>query len=97
MVFIGDQYVSNIYAGLNILLRENLGYGSLQDWEMAQTQISDCACDWQFTNAACLSHRIGSSEDATVVDDGTRSSSSHYACASSECTAFPFYFFFFFF
>ena len=32
--FIGDDLVKSVYAGFNMLLRENMAMGSLRQWEV---------------------------------------------------------------
>ncbi|KAL4893047.1 hypothetical protein BDV59DRAFT_31656 [Aspergillus ambiguus] len=62
VVFVGDESLADIYAGFNIILRQNLKSGSLRDWDMSQQQREKCSCDSQFTSASCLPLRITSSD-----------------------------------
>ncbi|RDW90440.1 uncharacterized protein DSM5745_02215 [Aspergillus mulundensis] len=63
VLFVGDDSLADAYAGFNILLRQDLQQGSLKGWEMSTTLQAICGCDSQFTNPACSSARITSSEE----------------------------------
>ncbi|KAJ9245425.1 hypothetical protein DTO027B5_3181 [Paecilomyces variotii] len=79
IVFVGDGPLFSIYAAFNILLRENLVFGSLKQWDMDSRQLEECKCDKQFSNSQCLAFRIGSSEEVYSYD-GKASSRSPYVC-----------------
>ncbi|GES57046.1 hypothetical protein ATEIFO6365_0001033300 [Aspergillus terreus] len=63
VVFVGDESLADIYAGFNIILRQDLQTGSLRDWDMSPPQLEKCNCDAQFTSASCLPLRITSSDE----------------------------------
>lgn len=44
LAFIGDGSASMIYRSFNVLLREDLRYGTVKDWEMASWQQNSCEC-----------------------------------------------------
>ncbi|GAB1213386.1 hypothetical protein ATERTT37_002535 [Aspergillus terreus] len=52
VVFVGDESLADIYAGFNIILRQDLQTGSLRDWDMSPPQLEKCNCDAQFTKVS---------------------------------------------
>lgn len=83
IVFVGDDALADAYAGFNILLRQNLATGSLRDWEMDKDLSQRCRCESQFTQAACLSMRITSS-DQVDAQSGGPAFRAPYSCPSRE-------------
>ncbi|KAF9893761.1 hypothetical protein FE257_009931 [Aspergillus nanangensis] len=79
VVFVGDESLTDIYAGFNILLRQDLETGSLRDWDASQQQVEKCQCDAQFTSASCLPLRITSSDQLYQETTGKTTRSS-YSC-----------------
>ena len=63
IVFIGDSTAQTIYAALNILLREDLALGGLQQWMMNDQDRAACKCDNQFLSGDCLGYAVKSSEE----------------------------------
>lgn len=80
VVFVGDESLADIYAGFNIILRQDLQTGSLRDWDMSPPQLEKCNCDAQFTSASCLPLRITSSDEV----DRQKTLRSPYACSARE-------------
>lgn len=83
VAFVGDDALASVYAGFNLLLREDLALGSLKDWEMSQEHRENCKCDSQFTNKFCWPLRITSSSQVPIKDD-TRSP---YVCSTCKPTS----------
>ncbi|KAL2004265.1 hypothetical protein VTN02DRAFT_3990 [Thermoascus thermophilus] len=81
IIFIGDASLGNIYAAFNILLRENLAFGSLKQWEMSKEQIETCRCENQYTNNRCSVFRVSSSDDVHAHDEKS-ATRSPYACSA---------------
>ena len=77
VVFIGDNLASSIYTAFNILLREDLALGGLQQWRMTEQERIECKCDNQFANSNCLGYAITSSEE---FKKNTNGNSSPYYC-----------------
>ena len=50
VMFVGDQNAAMIYAGFNILLREDLQSGAMKTWPRKNPF---CTCNDQFTNHTC--------------------------------------------
>ncbi|OOF99616.1 hypothetical protein ASPCADRAFT_203388 [Aspergillus carbonarius ITEM 5010] len=87
IIFIGDDSLADVYAGFNILLREDLATGSLREWEINKDNDHSCRCDSQFTSASCLPLRITSSDDV-YAQDGSKANRRPYACSSHVPHAF---------
>ena len=46
LVFIGDTMVRDIYGAFNILLRKNLDYGALSQWEITDEELLFILSPW---------------------------------------------------
>jgi hypothetical protein len=62
VVFVGDEQAKRIYMGLNILLREDLAFGALRDWELGPEEKEMCHCRGQFEEECARSAILGSEE-----------------------------------
>ncbi|KAK5171604.1 hypothetical protein LTR04_001142 [Oleoguttula sp. CCFEE 6159] len=65
VVFIGDDMLRHIYAAFNILLRENVALGGLEQWKMTDIERDSCRCDHQFVKPECSNFLVSSSEEVT--------------------------------
>ncbi|KAH6683311.1 hypothetical protein B0J14DRAFT_673883 [Halenospora varia] len=63
LIFVGDDLARTIYAAINILLREDLVHGGLQQWRMNEADKALCKCDAQFTKAACVEFGVKNMEN----------------------------------
>ncbi|KAI9741389.1 MAG: hypothetical protein M1834_003106 [Cirrosporium novae-zelandiae] len=68
IVFIGDDLMSQIYAGFNILLRENMALGAFKQWEMSEEERMACRCENQFVKAECRKFAVSKSEEVRRGD-----------------------------
>jgi hypothetical protein len=82
IVFVGDEIAQSIYAAFNILLREDLGLGGLQEWIMTDQNRSNCKCDNQFLNQDCLRYAIKKSDEVKKNKAGSDRKGSLYFCES---------------
>ncbi|KAL4754599.1 hypothetical protein BDW72DRAFT_189900 [Aspergillus terricola var. indicus] len=80
VLFVGDDSLADAYAGFNILLRQDLKQGSLREWEMSTALQASCECGSQFTNPACSSARISSSEE--LYSRGAMETQTPYICSA---------------
>ena len=71
MIFIGDETIEDIYVGLNILLRENLGLGALKEWEMNSEERNKCRCD-ESLRGECRRWLVRKSEEVVKNSEGKR-------------------------
>ncbi|KAK2782104.1 hypothetical protein FQN53_000198 [Emmonsiellopsis sp. PD_33] len=69
IIFLGDSAAANIYAGFNMLLREDLALGSLKQWEMDWVvDPQECMCARQFGRGECRGLRVQGSWEVDGVD-----------------------------
>ncbi len=81
LVFIGDDSLRNIYAGLNILLRKDLALGAMKQWEMTDDDMKICRCESQFAREGCAKYYATASEQITTNVASTRDpSAASYTC-----------------
>ena len=78
VAFIGDDSLRGIYGGFNMLLRENLAMGGLEQWKMNEEERKACRCNSQVTNVECLKYTIVSSQDVRENDSGSKHSSPYH-------------------
>ena len=60
--------LKTIYAAFNMLLREDIGMGSLKQGEMKESEREGCRCDNQIIKSECSVHMILESEAIGVRD-----------------------------
>ncbi|EYE97629.1 uncharacterized protein EURHEDRAFT_375457 [Aspergillus ruber CBS 135680] len=87
IAFVGDDTMTNVYAGFNLLLRENLASGALKEWDMSPEQREICRCDSQFTSKSCWPQRVTASDQVPAQDD-TALTHSPYVCSTSTPHAY---------
>jgi hypothetical protein len=63
ITFIGDNTAQSIYTAFNIILREDLAFGGLQQWLMNEQDRAACKCENQFLNGDCLGYALKSIEE----------------------------------
>lgn len=72
VIFVGDNSLHHIYAGLNILLSKNLATGALQHQETTTEEVARCRCQDQFTNPDCVTKWVGSRSDIAEKGNGAK-------------------------
>lgn len=88
VVFIGDSMLQHIYAAFNMLLRENIGMGSLKQWEMKESERSICRCDNQLIKQECSKYAVLHSQEVIDSDGGSGHRSPYHCdrgCLSTSC------------
>lgn len=85
IAFVGDDTLANVYAGFNLLLRENLAFGALKEWDLSPEHRETCRCDSQFTSKSCWPLRVTSSDQVPTQDDAALTRSP-YVCSTCEHT-----------
>ena len=85
IVLVGDEIARSIYAAFNILLREDLAFGGLQQWIMTDQDLTNCKCDNQFLNKDCLGYAIKNREEIKKNEGGGGQKGSPYLCESMCC------------
>ena len=79
VVFIGDDTLKHIYAAFNMLLRENIVTGGLE-----QLDLAACRCDNQFIKPECSSHLVTDSRAMSVNKENIGLASPLY-CDRKSC------------
>ena len=80
VVFVGDSTLQAIYAGLNILLRKDLGLGAMKQWEMDDEHLKTCKCENQFAQESCAKYLVSAIEEVSTNAQNARQSSATYTC-----------------
>ncbi|KAI9055843.1 hypothetical protein LZ554_000782 [Drepanopeziza brunnea f. sp. 'monogermtubi'] len=78
IVFAGDDVAQSLYAAFNILLREDLSLGGLQEWIMSDEDRAKCRCDNQFLKNDCHKFSVKSIEEVKKNEDGERRGSPYF-------------------
>lgn len=68
VVFLGDGMLQNIYAGFNMLLRENIATGGLKQWKLKDNERMTCRCDNQIMKSECSAYNIKNSQEVRESD-----------------------------
>lgn len=89
IVFVGDDMLKHIYSAFNMLLRENIAIGGLQQWELTENERAGCKCDNQILRSECSLHSV---MDSPAVNENEQISShkSPYHCPSTFARYQPF-------
>lgn len=80
VVFIGDETLQSIYAGFNILLRQDLALGAMKQWEMADEELNMCKCENQFAKESCAKYLASASEQVSTNARNVRERPAAYTC-----------------
>jgi hypothetical protein len=80
VVFVGDDTLQSIYAGFNILLRQDVALGAMKQWEMADEELKSCKCDGQFAKESCAQYLVSASEQVSTRAHNAKQTSAGYIC-----------------
>jgi hypothetical protein len=80
VVFVGDDTLQSIYAGFNILLRQDVALGAMKQWEMADEELKTCKCDGQFAKESCAKYLVSASEQVSTNARNVTQTSAGYMC-----------------
>jgi len=78
IVFIGDDTLQHIYAAFNMLLRGNIAWGGLKQWNLKDNERDSCRCDNQVMKGECSSHTVTSSSEVRENDGGSSHRGPYY-------------------
>lgn len=53
VLIVGDSMMRHVMGSINILIRKNMGYGAVTDWNFSEEERTDCFCNEQFDVKAC--------------------------------------------
>ncbi|KAK6580467.1 hypothetical protein PZA11_006703 [Diplocarpon coronariae] len=68
VVLVGDSMLRHIIGSLNILIRKDLGYGAVTDWNFSLQERKECFCNEQFDVKACSVQGIYKTSDVMAND-----------------------------
>ncbi|KAI1124833.1 hypothetical protein F5Y10DRAFT_279882 [Nemania abortiva] len=68
VILVGDSMLRHVIGALNILVRENLGYGGVTDWNFDGRERERCFCNDQFDVTECSVQGIYKTEDVIKHD-----------------------------
>ncbi|KAG4437935.1 hypothetical protein IFR05_006605 [Cadophora sp. M221] len=68
VVLVGDSMLRHIIGSMNILIRKDLGYGAVTDWNFSLQERKECFCNEQFDVKACSVQGIYKTEDVMAHD-----------------------------
>ncbi|XXH02668.1 cell cycle RNA binding protein whi3 [Hypoxylon texense] len=68
VILVGDSMLRHVIGALNILIREDLGYGGVTDWNFSEEEKQKCFCNNQFDIRDCSIQGIFSTADVIKHD-----------------------------
>ncbi|KAL8772063.1 MAG: hypothetical protein Q9209_002729 [Squamulea sp. 1 TL-2023] len=68
VIILGDSMMRHVIGSLNVLIRKNLGYGAVTDWNFSPEERQDCFCNYQFNVKACSVQGIFKTGDVVKND-----------------------------
>ncbi|KAI1140811.1 hypothetical protein F5Y05DRAFT_423712 [Hypoxylon sp. FL0543] len=68
VILVGDSMLRHVIGALNVLIREDLGYGGVTDWNFSEDEKRQCFCNNQFDVRDCSIQGIFSTADVVEHD-----------------------------
>ncbi|KAI1420815.1 hypothetical protein F5Y12DRAFT_86300 [Xylaria sp. FL1777] len=68
VILVGDSMLRHVIGALNIIVRENLGYGGVTDWNFDARERERCFCNDQFDVTECSVQGIYKTQDVIKHD-----------------------------
>ena len=68
VIVVGDSMMRHLVGALNVLLRKDLGYGAVTNWNFKPDEFRDCFCNHQFDVKSCSLQGIFRTEDVLKHD-----------------------------
>ncbi|KAL8705930.1 MAG: hypothetical protein Q9201_000985 [Fulgogasparrea decipioides] len=68
VVILGDSMMRHVVGSINVLVRKDLGYGAVTDWNFSPEERQDCFCNYQFNVKACSVQGIFKTSDVVKND-----------------------------
>src|ERR1700760_627788 len=53
VLIVGDSMMRHVIGSINILVRKDMGYGAVTDWNFSKEERKDCFCNEQFDVKSC--------------------------------------------
>ncbi|KUJ13639.1 uncharacterized protein LY89DRAFT_590826 [Mollisia scopiformis] len=90
VVLVGDSMLRHIIGSLNILIRKDLGYGAVTDWNFSlQESRKECFCNEQFNVKACSVQGIYKTADVLTHDPESLACNDPINVIMEEIVRFP--------
>lgn len=61
----------HVVGAINVLVREDLGYGAVTDWNFDEKEKQECFCNEQFDVKSCSVQGIYKTKDVEKHDPGS--------------------------
>ena len=68
VIIIGDSMMRHVIGSLNVLIRKDLGYGAVTDWNFSPQERKECFCNQQFDVKTCSIQGIFKTADIIKND-----------------------------
>jgi hypothetical protein len=68
VIVVGDSMMRHLVGALNVLLRKDLGYGAVTNWNFKPDEFRDCFCNHQFDVKSCSLQGIFRTADVLKHD-----------------------------
>ncbi|KAL8965080.1 MAG: hypothetical protein Q9183_004040 [Haloplaca sp. 2 TL-2023] len=68
VIILGDSMMRHVVGSINVLIRKDLGYGAVTDWNFSPEERQDCFCNYQFNVKACSVQGIFKTSDVAKND-----------------------------
>ncbi|KAK9477044.1 hypothetical protein V1514DRAFT_334995 [Lipomyces japonicus] len=68
VLFVGDSMMRHAVGALHVLMREDLGFGAVTQWNFRVDEKQACFCDGQFDTLRCAVQGIFNSDDVAKFD-----------------------------
>ncbi|MCJ1319149.1 hypothetical protein MMC15_004482 [Xylographa vitiligo] len=73
VVIVGDSMMRHVIGSLNVLIRKDLGYGAVTDWNFSPEERKECFCNYQFNVKSCSIQGIFKTADVVKNDPSSLS------------------------
>ncbi|KAI1263823.1 hypothetical protein F5Y18DRAFT_418131 [Xylariaceae sp. FL1019] len=71
VILVGDSMLRHVIGALNIIIREDIGYGGVTDWNFNTHERYRCFCNDQFDVTECSVQGIFKTADVVANDPGS--------------------------
>jgi hypothetical protein len=68
VVIVGDSMMRHLIGAIYVLIREDLGYGGVTDWNFNAQEMRDCFCNSQMNVKGCSIQGIFRTTDVIAKD-----------------------------
>jgi hypothetical protein len=83
VIVVGDSMMRHVVGALNVILRKDLGYGAVTQWNFNDEEMRECFCNRQFDVKQCSVQGIFST--SSVLEHDPES----WACSSTDAGTKP--------